>query len=436
MGQAPAKVVLEMVEMNIWDLQANLSRRLMWWSGLSAAVGLFLIAVGGGFWRAFGIQAFAWGAIDGAIALLGRRASTRRRALLDNPLQPGHLEREARNLRRLLWINAGLDVIYVIAGMALALTMGVSDTSWRGHGVGIVVQGAFLLVFDLVHAQRTPVGTVYDMATLFQDPEHRTFLLQGGKPAALLVHGFPGTPAEMRPLGEALHRAGWTVRGLLLPGFGPEINALGECTYEDWLVAVEGALRELRQDHAPVLLVGYSMGGALSIAAAARQAPDGLVLLAPFWRLGSSFQRAVGRVLGPFLPRYWQPLKKADLSDPKVRDPIAELMPSLNLDDPGVQDELRRFSVPLSLLRQVDRAGRAGYRAARYVDIPMLVVQGKADSLVKPETTEHLRRRFSRAPIHVVLDAGHDLIDPAQREWTALVQAVHDFAATVEKRQG
>jgi alpha-beta hydrolase superfamily lysophospholipase len=53
----------------------------------------------------------------------------------------------------------------------------------------------------------------------FQGPEHLPFLWPGGQPAALLVHGFPGTPAEMRPLGEALHQAGWTAQGILLPGF-------------------------------------------------------------------------------------------------------------------------------------------------------------------------------------------------------------------------
>jgi len=418
--------------MTVWDLQAGLSRRLLWWSGLSVAVGLVLIAVGDAFWRAFGIQAFAWGAIDGAIALLGRRASTRRRASLADSLSPEHLEREGRNLRRLLWINTGLDVIYVTAGVALALTLGAS---WRGHGLGIVVQGAFLFVFDLIHAQRVPVGVVYDVPAVFYGPEHRSFLWQGGKPAVLLVHGFPGTPAEMRSLAEVLHSAGWTVQGLLLPGFGPEISDLGEYKYEDWLAAVEGALRRLGQDHAPVLLVGYSMGGALAVAAAARHAPDGLVLLAPFWRRGSSLQRVIGKVLGPFLPRYWRPLKTADLSDPEVRELFANLMPGLDLDDPDVQSELRRFSVPLSLLEQVDRAGRAGYREARYVGSPTLIVQGAADSLVKPEYTERLRRRFPCVPSYVVLDAGHDLIHPTQGEWAALVQAVRDFAAAIQQRE-
>ena len=80
---------------------------------------------------------------------------------------------------------------------------------------------------------------------LFQGAEHLPFTLAGsapGGPAALLVHGFPGTPAELRPLAEALHAAGWTARGLLLPGFGPEFAALGRQHAADWIGAVRGAL--------------------------------------------------------------------------------------------------------------------------------------------------------------------------------------------------
>lgn len=35
---------------------------------------------------------------------------------------------------------------------------------------------------------------------LFEQPEHRPFLWEDGLPGALLVHGFPGTPVEVRSL--------------------------------------------------------------------------------------------------------------------------------------------------------------------------------------------------------------------------------------------
>ena len=66
------------------------------------------------------------------------------------------LAREARNLRRILLINTGLDVLYVTSGVALALTLGVDNPFWRGNGWGIVVQGGFLFCFDLLHALGVP----------------------------------------------------------------------------------------------------------------------------------------------------------------------------------------------------------------------------------------------------------------------------------------
>jgi hypothetical protein len=42
----------------------------------------------------------------------------------------------------------------VTGGTALALRRGQSDPYWRGAGLGIVVQGGFLLLFDLWHGLR------------------------------------------------------------------------------------------------------------------------------------------------------------------------------------------------------------------------------------------------------------------------------------------
>ena len=53
------------------------------------------------------------------------------------------------------------------------------------------------------------------------------FFLEGGEHAVLLTHGFTGTPAHMRPLGEYLHAQGFTVQGILLPGHG-ESTTIGD----------------------------------------------------------------------------------------------------------------------------------------------------------------------------------------------------------------
>ena len=104
-----------------------------------------------------------------------------------------------------------------------------------------MVQGAFLLVFDALHALATPMEEVTLPALeVFERPEHLPYRLEGqpGALVALLLHGFPGTTGELRPLASLLHVAGWTVQGLLVPGLGRELPALFQqraAGWVDWL---------------------------------------------------------------------------------------------------------------------------------------------------------------------------------------------------------
>jgi len=142
--------------MTVWSLQARLSRHLLLWSALSVLGGSVLLL--GGFaplWRGVGLQGVVWGLVDAGIALFGRWQMGRKRARLEDPDAAAVITREARRLRHLLLINAGLDVLYISAGAAVVLTLGTNNDFARGNGLGIILQGAFLLLFDLFYAQRT-----------------------------------------------------------------------------------------------------------------------------------------------------------------------------------------------------------------------------------------------------------------------------------------
>jgi hypothetical protein len=140
--------------MRIWDFQSILSRRLLMWSGISSVLGVIMF-VGGKFWRGVGSQFVGWAAVNAAIAIGGRIATEKRRSGLENPDQPKVLIKEGNNLQRLLWINAGLDVFYMLGG-AWMLSRNPEKPAQRGAGLGIIIQGAFLFIFDIIHALRTP----------------------------------------------------------------------------------------------------------------------------------------------------------------------------------------------------------------------------------------------------------------------------------------
>jgi hypothetical protein len=137
----------------IWNRARAIGRQLAAWATASIVAGAALILAGGPFGGAVGVQFVVWGAVDLAIAALGERDRRRKlgRGARDDPRAGAA---EARRLRRLLWINAGLDVVYLAVGGGLvAFGRGpVLD----GHGVGVLVQGGFLLIFDAAHAATLP----------------------------------------------------------------------------------------------------------------------------------------------------------------------------------------------------------------------------------------------------------------------------------------
>ena len=262
---------------------------------------------------------------------------------------------------------------------------------------------------------------------LFQEPEHAPFLFEAGKPASLLVHGFPGTPAEMRPLGKALNQAGWTVQGLLLPGFGSEINRLGDYRMEDWTAAVVQALEALKKDHAPVLLVGYSLGGGLALAASARNKPDALILLAPFWKTTGWFWSAMP-LIKMIIPKI-RPFKvfRMNLSDPRTHQALGNFMPDADLDDPQVQSAMRDFKFPLRIMDEVRQVGQAACKVASRLTIPSLVVQGSTDDWVTTRATRQLLQVLPGPLTYVEVPAAHDLLDSNKPAWERVVESVLGF---------
>lgn len=117
------------------DVEQQLTRTLARWAAGSIALGAALSVPAGT--RGFGRQTAAWGAVDGAIAWWGARN------------RAGRGPTDARRLRRVLLVNAGLDVGYVATGAWL-----VRDGRWRGDGLAVLVQGGFLLWLDTAAAAR------------------------------------------------------------------------------------------------------------------------------------------------------------------------------------------------------------------------------------------------------------------------------------------
>lgn len=272
----------------------------------------------------------------------------------------------------------------------------------------------------------------------FQGEQHAAFQWAGGTGGAVLVHGFPGTPAEMRPLAARMQVAGWAVRGVLLPGFGPQIDTLPRRTHREWINTVSEAVSALQADHQRVALIGHSMGGALALVVAAQladsgAAPDALVLLAPFWDMHHALWKLLP-VLKVMFPSF-RPFRlfNLDFSSEVTRAGIRNFVPDADLDDPQVQAAIREFQLPVAMFDQIRQVGQLAYRLAPRITIPTLVLQGTQDDLVRPELTRRLVARLGTRARYVEVPDQHDLVNPASASWPRIEREVLEFLQHIKE---
>jgi hypothetical protein len=134
------------------SVQLHGLRPLLGWGLLSSAAGLLLIAVRRGYWFHFGLQALGWGLIDALLAVNGRRQARQRLAARrDGTRSRSDADRDLQQLQRVLLVNAGLDVLYILSGRWTARRWR-DRADRRGSGDGIALQGLFLLVYDVLFA--------------------------------------------------------------------------------------------------------------------------------------------------------------------------------------------------------------------------------------------------------------------------------------------
>jgi carboxylesterase len=137
-------------------------------------------------------------------------------------------------------------------------------------------------------------------------PTAEPFFFPGGKTGCLLIHGFAGTPKEMRWMGEYLHQQGQTVLGIRLPGHATKPADMVRTRTADWLAAVEDGWHLLSGLVDEVFLVGLSMGGALALLMSTRLPVAGTIVMSTPYRLADDprlkFTKALSVVM-PYLPK-------------------------------------------------------------------------------------------------------------------------------------
>lgn len=86
-----------------------------------------------------------------------------------------------------------------------------------------------------------------------------------GDVGVLVLHGFTGNPGSMRGLAEACAAAGFHVELPQLAGHGTSIEDMLPTGWADWSGDANKAYATLRQRASKVVVMGLSMGGALTL---------------------------------------------------------------------------------------------------------------------------------------------------------------------------
>ena len=230
------------------------------------------------------------------------------------------------------------------------------------------------------------------------------FELGDGPDACLLIHGFTGSPWELRPLGEALAKAGFRAKAIRLPGHALSPEAMLGVSEVDWREAVERAFTTLGGRRR--FVVGLSMGALLAIDLAARHTEvAGLALLAPAVALRGPKAR---------LAKVLRRLPVMELLDPWVeKDGVDVLDPDAKREAPF----LPRF--PSSRVRDLWALQDLARAQASKVRAPALVAVGEHDAVIDNAAAKGLVRTLhggARTEFLELKGSAHQLARDVGRE--------------------
>lgn len=244
-----------------------------------------------------------------------------------------------------------------------------------------------------------------DIVTNYLHENAREFFFEGGSTGILLIHGFTGSPSEMRYLGEYLREKGFTVKGILLKGHGTSIADMKKTNHRDWMTSAEQGYTELSACCDEIFVVGFSMGGALALHLANKYDIKGIVSLStPIRILNRQYYIAM-------MIKYLKFAVGKQAQIVKQRDPFI------------ISYDKTPLRCIISLLQLINIVKANLHK----IDKPILIMQSYGDGTVHPSSANFIYKRIGSTDKSIIFlhKSGHMITCDSEKE--QVFEEVHSF---------
>ncbi|MDF2548370.1 MAG: hypothetical protein K0R93_3268 [Anaerosolibacter sp.] len=177
----------------------------------------------------------------------------------------------------------------------------------------------------------------------------------------LLLHGFTGGSCDMAPLGDMFNRENIITHCPTLHGHDNPKKDLHRSTYLDWIASAQQGYEELSRQCSEIAVIGFSMGGLLAFHLTQQYQPKCMVTMGT--------------------PIYC-------LDGINIFEDISHAVKSKNYL--RLLDYTTFFRIPLKANYHFVKTLRSAKPLVKKLNVPLLVVQGKKDPLVRARSAQYI----------------------------------------------
>jgi esterase/lipase len=235
----------------------------------------------------------------------------------------------------------------------------------------------------------------------------------------LLVHGYMGSPEQMRPLSEYLAGQGITTYNTRLAGHGTSPEDLSARDLRDWYYSIRFGYTILSGLVDSVIVCGYGLGGALGLYLTACGAPkiSGVIMIStPTYVQGPRFTSV------PFFDAISHFIDQIGISKNPVRFFKAHLR------EPSIGYSLN----PVHGMYQYRRLIKETLKQARNVRTPFVIIQGREDPDVDDMCADEYYRAVS-SPIKSIVRIDDAYLALVSRKDDRLFEDITAFIKNPDK---